>query len=441
MEINLFWFRRDLRIKDNAGLSYALNDGLPVLPVFIFDRNILNDLSSKSDARIEFIHRQVFNLSKELSRHGSSLYVVQDRPLASFKEILSKFKVRNVFTNEDYEPYAIKRDAEVKNYLNQQGIGFQSYKDQVIFAKNDLLKSDGTPYTVFTPYSKQWLHQLLSETESGIPVNFKPFLSEELSDRFLKARDFKVPELEDLGFFKSNNSFPQSEIDLDILNTYDKKRDFPGVSGTSKLGVHLRFGTISIRELAKVAFETNKVFLNELIWREFYAMILFHFPHVVSHSFKAQYDNISWLNNETDFKAWCEGETGYPFVDAGMRELNATGYMHNRARMVTASFLTKHLLIDWRWGESYFASKLLDYELASNNGGWQWAAGCGTDAAPYFRIFNPELQLAKFDPNLHYVKKWVPEYGGKDYVKPIVEHSFARDRCLKAYKSAMIGPG
>ncbi|MBI1225490.1 MAG: deoxyribodipyrimidine photo-lyase [Bacteroidetes bacterium] len=442
-KINLFWFRRDLRLTDNAGLYHALKARLPVLPVFIFDQDILEDLEEKSDARVTFIHQEIERLNEELIDLGSTILVKIGKPVEVWMEIIKTYQIETVFTNHDFEPYAIKRDNEVKSYLNKQGIDFLTFKDHVVFEKNEVLKDDGQPYTVFTPYSRKWLSKLESKwskitNENGeqtrLSFYLKPYPSLKLADNFLKINHLQLPTLEDIGFNKSNIAFPARTVTQGIIKHYNETRDFPGLDGTSKLGLHFRFGTISIREKASKALKLNKTFLNELIWRDFYAMILSHFPYVVGKPFRPEYEGVKWLNNETDFEAWCNGKTGFPLVDAGMRELNTTGYMHNRVRMVTASFLTKHLLIDWRWGEAYFAKKLLDYDLASNNGGWQWAAGCGTDAAPYFRIFNPEAQLQKFDKDLKYIRKWVPEYGTPDYPAPIVDHKMARERCLNAYK-------
>lgn len=442
-QINYFWFRRDLRLEDNAGLYHALKSGLPVQGIFIFDKNILDDLTDKTDPRVTFLHQEIERLSLELQSFGSSILVKYGRPMEVWSELVVKGDIGAVYTNHDYEPYALERDGAVGVLLSGHGIAFHTYKDHVIFEKNEVLKDDGTPYTVFTPYSRKWLSKLESRTSltdlgagGSPPTSFylKSYPTLRYSHCFTKNAQARILALDEMGFQRSEQTIPSREVSQGLIKQYDQTRDFPAIHGTSKLGIHFRFGTISIREKARKALALNKTYLNELIWRDFYAMILSHFPKVVGQPFRSEYARVPWLNDEKDFKAWCEGKTGYPLVDAGMRELNATGYMHNRVRMVTASFLSKHLLIDWRWGEAYFAKKLLDFDLASNNGGWQWAAGCGTDAAPYFRIFNPDAQQEKFDKDARYIKKWVPEYATAAYPKPIVEHKFARERCLKAYK-------
>ncbi|MBE2218688.1 MAG: deoxyribodipyrimidine photo-lyase [Ignavibacteria bacterium] len=429
-KINIFWFRRDLRLGDNAGLYHSLCSSNPVLPIFIFDTEILDKLENRKDARIEFIHNAITELNNKLNQFGSNLLVKHGTPIEVWKQLIAEYDIGEVFTNSDYEPYAIDRDSAVKALLAEKQISFNSYKDHVIFEKDEVLKHDGKPYTIYTPYSKVWRAQL-SE------MNVKAFNSEKLSDNFVKRKTEELPSLERIGFKPAGIEFPSKELPVNIIKNYDNTRDIPSVNGTSRLSVHLRFGTVSIRKLVKEASRLNDTWLRELIWREFFMMILYHFPHSATGSFRREYDNIKWRNNEAEFEAWCRGETGYPIVDAGMRELNATGFMHNRLRMITASFLTKDLLIDWRWGERYFAEKLLDYELASNCGGWQWAAGTGCDAAPYFRIFNPELQAAKFDPEHKYIKKWIPGLDGFGYPQKIVDHSEARTRTLNAYKSAL----
>lgn len=428
--VAVFWFRRDLRLEDNAGLYHALKSGHPVVLVFIFDTNILHKLNDRNDKRVLFIHRELERLNLELKEFGSRLIVKTGTPLDVWKELLLTHAVQSVFTNHDYEPYAMQRDEEIKTFLEQQSIPFHTFKDQVIFEKEEVMKDDGKPYTVFTPYSKKWKAKLS-------PFYHRSYPTLSYAQNFWKASTVPVPSLESIGFANTDFKFPERIIRNDIISQYTKQRDYPALNGTSHLGIHLRFGTLSIRKLLSYSLKKNETYVNELIWREFYQQILFHFPHVVQRSFKPEYDLIQWENNEDLFHAWCKGLTGYPLVDAGMRELNATGYMHNRVRMVVASFLTKHLLTDWRWGEAYFAEKLLDFELASNNGGWQWAAGSGTDAAPYFRVFNPQLQMEKFDPQLFYVHKWVPEYATDTYVSPIISHNVARERVLKAYKLAL----
>lgn len=429
--ITVFWFRRDLRLKDNAGLFHALTSGQPVLPIFIFDTTILDKLENKADGRVEFIHQSLKNIQDQLIAMGSSLEVFNGIPVDVFKKLQKKYSIAKVITNHDYEPYAIERDTAIAKLLADSGIGFETYKDQVILEKSEVVKDDGKPYTVFTPYSRKW-KAVVKEKD------WQSFQTEKHFSSFYKQAAVKMPSLEEIGFTKSGLSFPPTILKKEVIKNYKENRDFPAIEGTSHFGVHLRFGTISIRELARTTSSLNETYLNELIWREFYHMILWHFPHVgKGRSFKPEYEAIEWRHDEAGFEKWCQGKTGYPIVDAGMRELNATGYMHNRVRMVVASFLTKHLLIDWRWGEAYFAEKLLDFDLAANNGGWQWAAGSGCDAAPYFRIFNPYLQTQRFDPDLKYIKHWVPELDSFDYPAPIVEHDVARKRCLEVYAKAL----
>lgn len=428
--VSIFWFRRDLRLHDNAGLYHALRAERPVVPVFIFDRNILDELVERDDSRVEFIHRALHDIQKTLTDHGATIDVRYGFPDKIWQELLQDYNAEAVFTNTDYEPYAKKRDHEIAQQLKESGVSFHSYKDQVVFEKDEILKDNGEPYTVFTPYSRKWKATLNKSYLSSYP-------SEKYFSNFFKQGIKDIPSLEAMGFKATNHDFPSKALKKDIIKHYKEQRDYPANAGTSRLSVHLRFGTISIREVARNAVQLNESFLNELIWREFYQMVLWHFPEVVDHAFKPEYDKIRWRNNEKEFDAWCSGQTGYPIVDAGMRELNATGFMHNRVRMIVASFLTKHLLIDWRWGEAYFAKRLLDYDLASNNGGWQWAAGSGCDAAPYFRIFNPYLQTKKFDPELKYIRQWVPEFEELTYTKPIVDHEFARKRCMEVYGKAI----
>src|ERR1700744_1221741 len=429
--VNIFWFRRDLRLHDNAGLYHALKGSNPVLCLFIFDRAILDKLEDRDDARVTFNYQTIEELDKELKKHGSSFLVKYDDAEKAWNEILKEYTIGTVYTNHDYEPYAKTRDKEVGAKLKARKIEFKTYKDQVIFEKNEVVKDDGQPYTVYTPYKNKWYQTLK-------PFYLKSYPTEKYLENLYEYSGSAIPSLKSMGFEKSDRPFPDKHYE-EIIKDYADKRDFPAIKGTSHIGLHLRFGTVSIRKLAhKANSHHEKTWLNELIWREFYMMILYHFPHTMDHAFRPEYDRIKWVNNEEQFNAWCKGETGYPLVDAGMRELNTTGYMHNRVRMVVASFLSKDLLIDWRWGELYFARKLLDYEMASNVGGWQWAAGSGTDAAPYFRIFNPDSQLKKFDPEYKYIKKWVPEYADfSKYPKPIVDHAFARERCLKAFKTAL----
>lgn len=435
--ISIFWFRRDLRLQDNAGLYHALRSGLPVLPIFIFDKNILDKLEQRDDARVSFIYQQISELSAALQELGSSLLVNYGNPEEVWTSLLQNYRITKVFCNGDYESYAMARDAKIAAMLEKQGATFQSYKDHVIFEKTEVVKKDGLPYTVFTPYSRRWKELLQSKKMKGELFYLKAYPNEKYAANYLQTAPFQMPSLEQMGFEWNKMHFPSKEVKQALVKNYHETRDYPAIEGTSRLGLHFRFGTISIREKARKALPLNETFLNELIWRDFYAQILANFPKVEKNAFRAPYEQIEWRNNEAEFLAWCEGRTGYPLVDAGMRELNATGYMHNRVRMVVASFLTKHLLIDWRWGEAYFAAKLLDFDLASNNGGWQWAAGCGTDAAPYFRIFNPESQAEKFDKEAKYIRKWVKEYGTTAYPKPIVEHKTARERCLETYKKAL----
>ena len=429
--INIFWFRRDLRLTDNAGLYHALKSSNPVLPVFVFDTNILDQLPSKHDRRVEFIHNTLTTLQQQLNELGSSLVVLHDTPIHAFKNLVKQYTIEKVFTNHDYEPYALERDENIAGFLLQHDITFHTYKDQVIFEKDEVVKDDGKPYTVFTPYSKKW-KATLNE------FYLKSYPTQKYHNNFYQVATKAIPSVSSMGFNRTGAAFPPNDIDNNIIKQYDKQRDFPAIEDTTHLGMHLRFGTISVRALAQKAMQLNETYLGELIWRDFFQMILWHFPHVGKGlAFKAEYDFIKWRNNEDEFARWCEGNTGYPIVDAGMRELNKTGFMHNRVRMITASFLAKHLLIDWRWGEAYFAEKLLDFELASNNGNWQWAAGCGCDAAPYFRIFNPYLQTKKFDPELKYIRKWVPEFEELTYPQPMVDHEMARKRCLETYKKAL----
>lgn len=429
-KVSVFWFRRDLRLDDNAGLYHALKSGNPVLPIFIFDTNILNDLEDKKDKRVAFIYDTLKQLNSQLTELGSSLHVLYSTPFEAYKKLSTKYQLDAVYTNTDYEPYANKRDKDIADYLLSNDILFFKYKDQVIFQKDEVLKDDGSPYTVYTPYSKKWKQKLND-------FYLKPYPTEKYFDNFLKTEPLPFPSIEELGFEYIDYDVVAPELDIEIAKDYKNTRDIPSIRGTTRLSIHLRFGTISIRKLTTESMAISEKLLNELIWREFYQMILWHFPHVVSESFKKEYDAIKWRNNEHEFEQWCKGKTGYPIVDAGMRELNKTGYMHNRVRMIVASFLTKDLLIDWRWGETYFAKKLLDYDLASNNGGWQWAAGSGCDAAPYFRVFNPYLQTKKFDAELKYVRKWVPEFEEFTYTKPVVDHNEARKRCLAVYKDAL----
>ena len=432
MKKSIFWFRRDLRLEDNAGLYHALRESVGLVPIFIFDEAILEGLP-KDDARVTFIHQTLMALNDQLKGLHSRLFVYHGDVMKCWKEILEEHKPSSVYCNRDYEPGAIKRDQTVATYLTKEGVNFFDYKDHVVFDTHEVLKDDGRPYTVFTPYKRKWLSKLVSKG----PFYKKSYPTEKYFANFIEVPFKNIMHLKDIGFTQSQQLFPPPTVSRSIIKKYDQTRDYPAINGTSRLGIHYRFGTISIRQKLDAALDLNETYVSELIWRDFYSMILWHFPHVETNAFRPEYDKINWRNNEGEFKAWCEGNTGYPLVDAGMRELNQTGYMHNRVRMVVASFLTKHLLIDWRWGEAYFALKLLDFDLSSNNGGWQWAAGCGTDAAPYFRIFNPGSQMEKFDPQSEYIKKWVPEYNTSKYPSPIVDHKFARERCLNTYKVAL----
>jgi len=426
----LFWFRRDLRFHDNAGFYNALIDADEVLPAFVFDESILEKLP-KDDARVDFIHRHIAKMQQESEVHGSSMCVAKGNPSKLIPQWCEEHNITAVYTNEDYEPYATTRDLKIKGILAAKGISFKTFKDQVIFAPDEVLKKDGTPYRVYTPFSRVWMAK---EAEDGLPE----YPTAPLLNKLYKKIRPNIPTLEAMGFEKPTHHAPEPNHSLSLMDAYDAVRNFPAIDGTSRLGIHLRFGTLSIRDMVKKAKKSsNPTFLKELIWREFFMQILWHFPHTTTLSFKPQYDRIEWRNNETDFSKWCEGNTGYPLVDAGMRELNQTGFMHNRVRMLVGSFLCKHLLIDWRWGEAYFAEKLLDYEQSSNVGNWQWVAGCGVDAAPYFRVFNPTEQVKKFDKEHTYIKKWVPEYQSLNYPSPMVDHKMARLRCLETYKAGL----
>ncbi|WP_445384855.1 cryptochrome/photolyase family protein [Robiginitalea sp. IMCC44478] len=428
----IFWFRRDLRLTDNKGLETALKSGKPVLPIFIFDKAILEELPEE-DARVSFIHKQLCKISESLKNdHKSGLAVFHGEPEAIFKRLISEGTVAAVYTNRDYEPYARKRDQAVEALLKENDIPFHTCKDQVIFEKSEVVKDDGDPYVVYTPYMKKWKEHF--EPEKHLQK------TDSVSDAgdFLRDRDFPWISLEDMGFKPSEIEVPDYDLSTSLIDNYEDTRNFPAKDGTSHLGPHLRFGTISVRQAAKKALDSeNETFLNELIWREFFMQILWHYPETVNNAFKKKYDRIPWRNKEEEFEKWKNGNTGYQLVDAGMRQLNKTGYMHNRVRMLVASFLCKHLLIDWRWGEAYFAEKLLDYEQASNVGNWQWAAGSGVDAAPYFRIFNPMTQVDKFDKGRNYIRQWVEEVDTDSYPDKIVDHKEARERCLETYKEAL----
>ncbi len=451
-KITLFWFRRDLRLEDNLGLYYAYENEARVLPLFIFDTQILDDLSNKKDARVSFIHAQIKRLHDELKSHGSSLLVKHGKPKEVFEELIKEYEILNVYTNRDYEPYARERDKAISNLLKTAGIEFLDFKDQVIYEKDEITTDGGSFYKVFTPYSKRWLKKFKATKFELVGLDGR-------KKKFFPTKPLPLPELKDLGFEDTDVEIPVLDIDKALIKNYDKTRNFPGIEGTSRLGIHLRFGTVSIRKLALVASDLNDTYLNELIWREFYMMVLYHQPEVVDRAFKPQYDNIKWRNNREEFKKWCEGKTGFPLVDAGMRQLNKTGYMHNRVRMVTASFLVKHLLQPWQQGEAWFWDTLVDADLANNASNWQWVAGTGADAAPFFRIFNPVLQGRRFDPEGGYVRRWVPELRrmpdrwlhapweapgdvlraadvglGAGYPEPVVDHATARERALAAFR-------
>ena len=445
--IALFWFRRDLRLEDNAGLYHALQSGYRVMALFIYDINILDKLDNRTDHRVSFIHGALGELQKKFTAAGSSLVVLHDTPENAFKNLLSEFNVKAVYANHDYEPYAVSRDCHIAEVLKDSGILFSTFKDQVIFEKDEVLKPDKKPYTVFTPYSRRWKKTLSKECLQEWPSqelagNFVPITSQLLSSQeptgsFVQINTRPLPSLTDLGFHETGFVDTNPVVDNDIIRNYHLTRDIPSLKGTTQLGIHLRFGTVSIRQLVTTALSLNEIWLNELIWREFFMSIMWHFPYVIDSSFRKKYDNILWRNNEEEFDRWCQGMTGYPIVDAGMRELKATGFMHNRVRMITAGFLTKHLLIDWRWGEAWFASLLLDYELSSNNGNWQWAAGTGCDAAPYFRVFSPDAQTQKFDPDMAYIRTWIPEIDTPHYPQRMVDHDLARKRAVEKYKEGL----
>ncbi len=439
MKISIFWFRRDLRIEDNAGLYLALKHASsPVCPLFIFDKEILDDLDGHQDRRVTFIHKAIRDLQHQLADLGSGIMVRYGRPMEVWQDLLASFDISEVYTNRDYEPYAKQRDAQVERLLDLHGVPLITAKDHMLLEVGEVMKADGEPYHVFTPYKRRWLQELNSKKEpNGSLTYLKSFPTNDYVGHLWRTNHWSTVGLSQMGFQENDCRFPSDQIDEQLIASYDRHRDYPADQGTTRLGVHLRFGTISIRALARKAIQLNETFLSELIWRDFYSQILAFFPRVVNEPFRRKYAHIPWRDAPREFELWCLGLTGYPLVDAGMHELNQTGYMHNRVRMVVASFLTKHLLIDWRRGEAYFASKLLDYDLASNNGGWQWAAGCGTDAAPYFRIFNPTTQMEKFDPKLRYVRKWIPTYGSSAFPDPIVDHAFARARCLRVFKQAL----
>ncbi|WP_027127162.1 cryptochrome/photolyase family protein [Gelidibacter mesophilus] len=429
--LTIFWFRRDLRLDDNIGFHQALRAEHPVLPLFIFDTEILDHLP-EDDARVSFIFETLQNMRQVLQdQHGSSLAIYHGKPLDIYKQLIADYEIAEVYTNHDYEPYARERDCKIKAFLSEKNIPFKTFKDHLIFEKDEVVKKDGDPYLVYTPYMKVWKAKFKT-------IDLEIFYTNSYLDNLAKNTRLPNLSLSDIGFNKSSQKIANYDVTPTLIQDYEYTRNFPAKDSTSRLGPHLRFGTVSVRKIIKKAVaEKNEVFWQELIWREFFAQILWHFPNTVSESFKPKYDRIEWRNNEAEFKLWCQGQTGYPLVDAGMRQLNETGFMHNRVRMLVGSFLCKHLLIDWRWGEAYFAEKLHDYEMASNVGNWQWVAGTGVDAAPYFRIFNPTTQIEKFDKDLKYIKKWVPEFQELTYAEKMVDHKEARERCLKVYKNAL----
>jgi deoxyribodipyrimidine photo-lyase len=426
---NVFWFRRDLRLEDNKGLFHALRQQEKVLLLFIFDTTILDTLN-KTDSRVEFIYRSLVKMQQQLSLSGKDILIKIGNPINIFNDLIQESRINAVYTNRDHEPYGISRDNRIKELLKQANIDFHLFTDHLLFEKHEILRKEGLPYHVYTPYSKKALSVLS-------PTHLAQYPSEALLDKVVKSVDSSFIQYADIGFVPSGILFPSQVIDEKKITCYSSTRDYPAVEGTTRLGVHLRFGTISIRRLAAIAMKSSDTFLSQLLWREFYASILWHYPWVSDTSFKKQYENIAWRNNEQEFEAWKNGQTGYPMVDAGMRQLMATGYMHNRVRMITSGFLTKHLLIDWRWGEAWFAEHLLDFELSNNNGGWQWSAGCGCDAVPYFRIFNPMLQQQKFDPANEYVNRWIPELNTPSYNTPIVDHTYARERSIRVYRTSL----
>ena len=425
----IFWFRRDLRLDDNHALFKALKSGYDVLPIFIFDSNITNKLN-QNDHRLNYINNVLDGLNKRLSENKKKIYIYKGDPIEIISKLIIKLKIKEIYLNKDYEPYAIDRDDKIEKLCVANNVSYNSFKDHVIFEEDQIVKKDGTPYVVYTPYSRKWIEKFQSNQLDSYPseLNLGGFVDSD-----------KIREVNYLMDFEKNIISPKTyNLNKDVIDKYEETRNFPALDSTSRIGVNLRFGTVSTRKIVKTSSErSNNTFLKELIWREFFIQILWHFPHTTEKSFKDKYERIEWRNDMDDFKLWCDGKTGYPIVDAGMNQLNKTGFMHNRLRMVVGSFLCKHLLIDWKLGEKYFADKLFDYEQASNVGNWQWVAGCGVDAAPYFRIFNPEEQQKKFDKELQFIKKWIPNYDKDNYINKIVDHKFARERCLNTYKKAL----
>ena len=429
-EETLFWFRRDLRLEDNHGLYQAALRGRRVRPLFIFDTDILDKLP-RADARVEFILRAVEKLHHDLRALGGGLTVEIGRPIEVIARLIAQHKISEVITNEDYEPYATERDRKIRAQLTAAGVGFTAFKDHVIFGPGDILKDDGTPYRVYGAYARRWRERFTADMP-------KPYRSGSALLKVGATRGAGPPTLARLGFTPAGIEFPDPRPSKKIIAEYADTRNLMGVDGTSRMGVHLRFGTISVRKLARISIDSS-VYFGELIWREFFMQVLAHNPRTTRESYDLRFERVRWRSSRADFKRWCEGRTGYPVVDAGMRELNQTGFMHNRARMITGSFLCKHLLLDWRWGERYFALKLLDYDQSSNVGNWQWVAGCGCDPAPYFRVFNPTLQAKRFDPTGLYAGRWIPELEDGSYTDPMVPHEFARRRALGTFSAAVKG--
>ncbi|CAM4328691.1 cryptochrome/photolyase family protein [Gillisia hiemivivida] len=426
----VFWFRRDLRLDDNVGFLQALKGEFPVLPIFIFDSEILDDLP-KNDARLNFIFDTLQKMRKELQTKGSSLAMYFGKPAAIFKELFDQYDIQKIYTNRDYEPYAKQRDEKIEKLASDNNVEFLTFKDQVIFEKDEVVKGNGDPYVVYTPYMKLWKAEFKK-------IELEVHYTSQYLDNLIQNSRLPNLSLGDIGFEASTQKVPDYEVTPSLIQDYEAKRNYPAKDATSHLGPHLRFGTVGIRKIMKKAIsEKNEIFWQELIWREFFMQILYHFPDTPTDAFKKKYDRIEWRNNKEEFKKWKTGTTGYPMVDAGMRQLNESGFMHNRVRMLVGSFLCKHLLIDWRWGEAYFAEKLLDYEMSSNVGNWQWIAGSGVDAAPYFRIFNPTTQIKDYDKDLEYIRKWIPEYESFDYPEKMVDHKEARERALSVYKKAV----
>ncbi|RIX47371.1 MAG: deoxyribodipyrimidine photo-lyase [Rhodocyclales bacterium GT-UBC] len=457
----LVWFRRDLRDHDHAALSAALAEARQVFCAFVFDTKILDLLSNRNDRRVHFIHASLVELDAALRARGGGLIVRHGWAEQEIPALAEALGVNAVFTNRDYEPAAKLRDSAVAAGLHARGIGFHAFKDQAIFDGDEVLTQSGKPYTVFTPYKNSWLKRLTPGDHAPHPCIGRLATTTEAGIPDLSSIGFATSDLGELGIQPGMSGARAlwEEFAAGRIKRYGTLRDFPAIKGVSYLSVHLRFGTISIRELVHQAVQPGaETWLSELIWRDFYFMILDHFPHVVGHAFKPEYDAITWENWPEGFAAWCEGHTGYPLVDAAMRQLKHSGWMHNRLRMVVASFLSKDLGIDWRLGEQYFAEQLNDFDLSANNGGWQWAASSGCDAQPYFRIFNPITQSEKFDAEGRFIRRYVPELAkvpdkyihapwqmgrieqealgvviGRDYPGPIVEHAQARDKTLARY--------